>query len=45
MLDEGATEFGFKVADAVGYTGFTGAHHVIARTAGLVRQLNAGISR
>ena len=45
MLDEGATEFGLEVADAVGYAGFTGAHHVVTGAVGFERQLNAGISR
>ena len=45
MLDEGATEFGLEVADAVGYAGFTGAHHVITGAVGFVRQLDTGIGR
>ena len=45
MLDEGATEFGLEVADAVGYAGFTGTHHIIAGAVGFVRQLDTGIGR
>ena len=45
MLDEGATEFGFEIADAVGHSWFSGAHHIIAGAVGFERQLNAGISR
>ena len=43
VLDEGATEFGFEIADTVRDTGFTSAHHVIAGAVGFVRQLDAGI--
>ena len=45
MLDEGATEFGFEITNAVRHSGFTGAHHVVTGAVGFERQLDAGIGR